>query len=56
MGIELLNFLKKRKKETHNTAGLKTLEPEKVPEYNAGLQEDGKTIIRLASNKKFKKP
>ena len=56
MGIELLSFLKRRKKETHNTAGLKTVEPEKVPEYTPGLQEDGKTIIRLASNKKVKKP
>ena len=56
MGIELFTFLKRRKKETHNTAGLKTVEPEKVPEYTPGLQEDGKTIIRLASNKKVKKP
>ena len=56
MGIELLSFLKRRKKVAHNTGGLKTVEPEKVPEYSPGLQEDGKTIIRLASNKKVKKP
>ena len=56
MGIELLSFLKRRKKVAHNTGGLKTVEPEKVPEYTPGLQEDGKTIIRLASNKKVKKP
>lgn len=56
MGIELLSFLKNRKKVTHNTAGLQTAEPEKVPEYNPGLQEDNKTIVRLVSNKKVKKP
>ena len=57
MGIELLNFLKKKKKGQPNTGnGLKTLEPEKVPEYQAGIQEDGKSIIRLVSNKKVKKP
>ena len=55
MGIELLSFLKRRKKETHNTSGLKTVEPEKVPEYTPGLQADG-TIVRLVSNKKVKKP
>ena len=57
MGIELLNFLKRRKKSQPNTGnGLKTLEPEKVPEYQAGIQEDKKTIVRLVSNKKVKKP
>ena len=56
MGIELLNFLKKRKKSQSSAGnGLKTLEPEKVPEYNAGVQEDGR-VIRLVSNKKVKKP
>ena len=58
MGIELLNFLKKKKKAQSDTAGngLKTLEPEVVPEYTPGVQEDGKTIIRLASKKKVSKP
>ena len=56
MGIELLNFLKKKKKSQHSDGnGLKTLEPEKVPEYNPGIQEDGK-VIRLVSNRKVKKP
>ena len=57
MGIEFLSFLK-RKKNTQSSSGngLKTLEPEKVPVYEPGLQEDGKTIIRLTSNKKIKKP
>lgn len=57
MGIELLNFLKKKKKGQPSSGnGLKTLEPEKVPEYEPGIQEDGKTIVRLVSNKKVKKP
>lgn len=57
MGIEFLNFLKKKNKSQANAdGGLKTLEFETVPEYNPGLQEDGKTIVRLASNKKVKKP
>ena len=56
MGIELLNFLKKKKKgQSSDANGLKTLEPEKVPEYNAGVQEDGR-VIRLVSNRKVKKP
>ena len=56
MGIELLNFLKKKKKDQPSTGnGLKTVEPEKVPEYQPGVQEDGK-VIRLVSNKKVKKP
>lgn len=56
MGIELLNFLKKKKKSQHsNGGGLKTLEPEKVPEYTPGVQEDGK-VIRLVSNRKVNKP
>ena len=56
MGIELLNFLKKRKKGQSSAGnGLKTLEPEKVPEYTPGVQEDGK-VIRLVSNRKVKKP
>ena len=56
MGIELLNFLKKKKKSQPSDAGgLKTLEPETVPEYQPGIQEDGR-IVRLVSNKKIKKP
>ena len=56
MGIELLNFLKRKKKDqSHSGNGLKTLEPEKVPEYTPGIQADG-TIVRLVSNKKVKKP
>ena len=56
MGIELLNFLKKKKKgQSSDANGLKTLEPEEVPEYNAGVQEDG-SVIRLVSNRKVKKP
>ena len=57
MGIELLNFLKKKKKDQpSNGNGLKTLEPEKVPEYTPGIQEDKKSIVRLVSNKKVKNP
>ena len=56
MGIELLNFLKKKKKgQSSDANGLKTLEPEEVPEYNPGIQEDG-SVIRLVSNRKVKKP
>ena len=58
MGIELLNFLKKKKKDqpANDENGLKTLEPEQVPNYNPGIQPDGKSIVRLVSNKKVKKP
>ena len=57
MGIELLNFLKKRKKDQpSNGNGLKTVEFEKVPEYTPGIQEDKKSIVRLVSNKKVKTP
>ena len=57
MGIELLSFLKGKKKRAAagNGGGLMTLEPETVPEYNEGLQEDG-SIVRLVSNRKVKKP
>ena len=57
MGIELLNFLKGKKKRAAggNGSGLMTLEPEKVPEYTPGLQADG-SVIRLVSNRKVKKP
>ena len=57
MGIELLNALKgkKKNKSAQKGSGLMTLEPEKVPEYTPGLQADG-SIIRLASNRKVKKP
>ena len=55
MGIEFLNFLTK-KKRTHNTAGLPTAEPEKVPEYEEGLQENENKVIRLVSNKRVTKP
>ena len=54
MGIEFLNFLSKPKK-THNTKDLPTAEPEKVPEYEEGLQENENKVIRLVSNKKVKK-
>ena len=58
MGIELLNFLKGKKKKgsASGGGGLMTLEPEKVPEYTPGVQEDNKTIVRLVSNKKIKNP
>ena len=57
MGIEFLSFLKGKKKRQPNVgSALQTLEPETVPEYTPGLQEDGKTIVRLVSNKKVKKP
>ena len=55
MGIEFLNFLSK-KKRTHNTEGLPTAEPEKVPEYEEGLQENENKVIRLVSNKRVSKP
>ena len=57
MGIEFLSFLKGKKK--NNTAakgnGLQTLEPEKVPNYASGVQEDG-SVVRLVSNKRVRKP
>ncbi len=57
MGIEFLNFLKKKKPQNaNNGSGLQTVEPEKVPEYTPGIQDDGKTIVRLVSNRKVKKP
>ena len=55
MGIEFLNFLSK-KKNVHHTENLPTAEPEKVPEYDEGLQENENKVIRLVSNKKIKKP
>lgn len=58
MGIELLSFLKGKKKKqqaSNKGSGLMTLEPEKVPVYTPGLQADG-SVIRLASNRKIKKP
>lgn len=59
MGIELLNFLKKKKKDNSNANQgpvLLTAEPEKVPEHEVGYHKDSKTLIRLVSNKKVKKP
>ena len=55
MGIEFLNFLSKSKK-THNNQHLPKAEPEKVPEYEEGLNEEENKVIRLVSNKKIKKP
>ena len=55
MGIEFLNFLSKPKK-THNNQHLPKAEPEKVPEYEEGLNEEENKVIRLVSNKKIKKP
>ena len=59
MGLELLNFLKRKKKNAAlaaNGPALATVEPEKVPEYQEGYNQDEKRIIRLVSNKKIKKP
>ena len=57
MGIEFLNFLKRKKNQpVNNSNGLMTLAPETVPEYTPGLQEDKKSVIRLVSNRKVKKP
>ena len=53
MGIEFLNFLSKPKK-THNNQHLPKAEPEKVPEYEEGLNEEENKVIRLVSNKKIK--
>ncbi|MCQ2800844.1 MAG: sugar ABC transporter permease [Bacilli bacterium] len=54
MGIELFSFIKGRRKGPKHH-GRVFAEPEKVPEYTPGIQEDGK-IIRLVNNKKLKKP
>ena len=58
MSIELLNFLKKKKKDAGNAKGpvLPTAEPEKVPEHKLGYHKETNSIIRLVSNKKVKKP
>ncbi len=57
MGIEFLSFLKgKKKNQPNGGTALQTVEPEKVPEYTPGIQEDDKSIVRLVSNKKIKKP
>ena len=57
MGIEFLSFLKRKKNnQPAKSNGLQTVEPEKVPEYTPGLQEDKKSIVRLVSNRKIKKP
>lgn len=59
MGIELFNALKRRKKRPSlaaNGPAFHTVEPEKVPEYTEGVQEDKKRIVRLVSSKKVKKP
>ena len=57
MGIELLSFLKGKKKHqaSHKGNGLQTLEPEKVPVYAEGVQQDG-SVVRLVSNRRVKKP
>lgn len=55
MGIEFLNFLKHKKKNSDSVSSLPTVEPEKVPEYKEGYDEESKTIVRLVSSKKIKK-
>lgn len=57
MGIELLNFLKKKKNTNANNGNiLPTAEPEKVPEYEEGYDAKSNTIVRLVSDRKVKKP
>jgi multiple sugar transport system permease protein len=50
MGIELFNYLKRRKKGGGNA--LPTIEPETVPEYEAGYDVEKNTVIRLVNPKK----
>ena len=56
MGIELLNFLSKRKKSNGGDNRLPTVEPETVPEYEEGYVGDENKVVLLVSNKKVKKP
>ena len=55
MGIEFLNFLSRKRKKSNGGQALPTVEPEKVPEYEEGFQEEENRVIRLVSNKKIKK-
>ena len=55
MGIELLNFLTRRKKSNSGNSQLQTVEPETVPEYEEGFQGEENRVVRLVSNKKVKK-
>ena len=54
MGIELLNFLKNKKRSSAKGQGpvLPTAEPEKVPEYNEGYDQERKVVVRLVSEKR----
>lgn len=58
MGIELLNFLKNKKRSSQKGQGgpvLPTAEPEKVPEYDAGYNKENNVVVRLVSPKRPKK-
>ena len=56
-----MNIFKRKNKLNSNPTvnvqnnGLLTVEPEKVPVYEDGRQEDGETIVRLVSNRRPKK-
>ena len=60
MGTELLSFLKRKKRDKANLASKVERNPlvevETVPIYEPGYYEDDKSIVRLVSNKKIKKP
>ena len=55
MGIEFLSFLSRRKKNSGGSQMLPTVEPETVPEYSEGVDENENKVVRLVSNKKIKK-
>ncbi len=58
MGIELLNFLKNKKRASQNAGGgpvLPTAEPEKVPEIDAGYDQEKNVVVRLVSPKRPQK-
>ena len=57
MSIELFNFLSNKKKNKNNAGGtqLMTAEPEKLPEYEEGFDEENNVVVRLVNNKRPKK-
>ena len=58
MGIELLNFLKNKKRASQKAGNgpvLPTAEPEKVPVYEAGYDQEKNVVVRLVSPKRPEK-
>ena len=57
MSLEFLNALSKKKKNQseQHVSNLPVAEEEKVPEYNAGLDQERNVVVRLVNDRKIKK-